>query len=137
MFSIARQTLFFVLFLLSGCTTLQFQSRGRIPIFVGPKDQHHKFIEVTGKKEFYLWGLLGPDFVVEIDTELENQGLFSAANVRVYEYRTFRSIIETWLSLGFYVPKHYGLTAFGRDVNEQTPRLKRKSFWWGGRKKRD
>ncbi len=120
-----------LIFTLSACTSITFQSRGLIPVFITPKDQHNTFVKTSGQKEFYLWGLIGPDTIVEVDRELIDQGLASAANISLYEYQTFGSFCKSLLSLGLYIPKPYKMTAFGLKSDNDVRILKRKAFQQG------
>ncbi len=114
----------FLALALPACTSLTFHSRGLIPLSVGPLEKHETPVEVRGIKQFYLWGLVGPDSLVEMDRELANAGIASAAGVKVHYHSTFESLWKSWISLGMYLPTPYKISAFS-DQSGHIPFLKR------------
>lgn len=106
--------LFFVVaLLLTGCTQLSFQGNGFIPLYLTPRPDHQIYTEASGVKEFYLWGLIGPDRVVEVDKILYEKGIVSGANITFQEYQSTSNFYKALFSFGFYIPKNYKITARG------------------------
>ncbi len=118
---------YFLALAFPACTSLTFQSSGRIPLFVSPQEKHETPVEAQGIKQFYLWGLVGPDSAINIDRELAAQGVDSAAGLRVATESNFTSLWKSWLSLGFYLPRPWRITAFSNQ-SEQKSFLERKFF---------
>lgn len=99
--------------LFTSCTTISFKGKGLIPLYLTERPDHQKYVEVKGHKEFYLWGLVGPDTEVFMDEEIYDQGFISAANVTVQEYQDLGHFLSALFSFGFYIPKDYKVTARG------------------------
>ena len=116
---------YFLALAFPACTSLTFQSSGQIPLFVSPREKHETFVEARGIKQFYLWGLVGPDSSINIDRELKDLGVDSAASLRVAYESSFESLWKSWLSLGFYLPRPWRITAFSNQ-SEQKSFLERK-----------
>ncbi len=99
--------------ILSGCTSISFKGKGLIPVYLTPRADHQKLVEAHGHKEFYLWGLIGPDRDVFVDELLYDKGLISAAGLSVHEYQSTGSFMKALFSFGFYIPKEYKVSAKG------------------------
>lgn len=97
----------------SGCTSIKFQGKGLIPLYLTPRPDHVHRVTVEGRKEFYLWGLIGPDDSVYMDEEFYDNGLISVASIDIQEYQKPLSYWKAILSLGFYIPKDYLITGLG------------------------
>lgn len=104
---------------LNSCTTMHYRSSGLISTSFSPKPGHDNHREIIGKKEFYLWGLVPKDHTVEIDRELSQSGLISAANITIEEYQTTEDLIYSWISLGMYIPRHYKVRGFGIKTDDR------------------
>jgi hypothetical protein len=120
MFTFLRTYTFAVLcsnFLLTSCSSINFSSQEEIPVKIGPSSGKKYPLEVTGERVIYLWGLIPGDRDVYIDLEIKKQGHTSASSVQVETYQTWPSVIYSFLSLGFYVPINYKITAFGKKVH--------------------
>jgi len=103
---------------LAGCTQISFQSKGLIPVYSSQRPDHQNIVTLKGTKEFYLWGLIGPDDKVYLDEELYDQGLVVASNITIQEYQEVSSFLKAFFSLGFYIPKNYKVTAHGLEAND-------------------
>ena len=100
-----------------GCTAISFQSRGKIQTSLNAKKNHHKKIEHTGVKEFYLWGLVTPNSDVFVDEKLKIVGATEASAVTLSVFQTGQQKLFSWLSLGFFIPQSYKITALTREYN--------------------
>ncbi len=99
--------------LLTSCTQLSFQGNGYIPLYLTPRPDHNVYTEASGIKEYYLWGIIGPDNTIDVDKVLYEQGLVSAANITMHDYQSTSNFFKALLSFGFYIPKNYKITARG------------------------
>lgn len=97
----------------SSCTSITFQGKGLIPLYLTPRPDHVSYVEIQGQKEFYLWGLIGPDDQVFLDEVFYESGLVSVAAVDIQEYQTSASFWKAVFSLGFYIPKDYMVSGHG------------------------
>lgn len=98
---------------LSSCTSISFEGRGLIPLYLTPRPDHTKYLQIEGHKEFYLWGLIGPDDTVYLDEEFYNNGLASVAGINIHEYQKSSSFWKAFFSLGFFIPKDYIISGHG------------------------
>lgn len=99
--------------LASSCTSISFEGKGLIPLYLTARPQHTKFVRIKGHKEFYLWGLIGPDRQVFLDEEFYDNGLVSVAAIDVHEYQKTTSFLKALFSFGLYIPKDYVITGQG------------------------
>ena len=111
---------YFLALAFPACTSLTFQSRGQIPLYVSPREKHETLVEAHGTKQFYLWGLIGPDRAVNLDRELAARGVDSAAGLRVAYESNFESLWKSWFSLGFYLPRPWRITAFSNQSTQKS-----------------
>lgn len=100
---------------LSSCTSISFEGKGLIPVYLTARPNHKKTVRIEGHKEFYLWGLIGPDRTIYLDEEFYDQGLVSVAAIDVHEYQKTSSFLKALFSFGFYIPKDY--VVIGRGVS--------------------
>jgi hypothetical protein len=114
--------------LLSGCSSVQFTNRGQIPVYVSKHKDHHDYLEIYGKKEFFLWGLIGDDKKVFIDEAFKDRGYVSVANVHIQTYMSAKAIFQTIFSLGLYVPKEYKIRGFGLTLDPELRSIKRREY---------
>jgi hypothetical protein len=103
----------------TSCTSIHYRSKGLIATSFSPRPNHVHRTEVTGIKEFYLWGLLPREQTVYLDEELGKGGLVSAANITIEEYQTVGDKFATWLSFGLYVPRTYKVRGFGIKTDDR------------------
>lgn len=99
--------------MVSSCTSLSFEGKGLIPLYLTARPNHKKIVRIEGHKEYYLWGLIGPDRTIYLDEEFYDQGLVSAAAIDIHEYQKTTSFLKALFSFGFYIPKDYVITARG------------------------
>ncbi len=105
--------------LLSSCTTIVFQSDQSIPVYVSGKADHKHKVVIKGEKDFYLWGMVPKEHIVSIDKELADEGLLSAANVRIKENVSSIQLLKTILSFGIYTPVSYEVSGFGVKTKDE------------------
>ena len=97
----------------NSCTTIHYESRNKIPIYIGPRKGHNYFSQVKGEIQFFLWGLYPGDQTVYLDKVIQSRGVKSAANVRIREYQTISNIFYSLISLGMFYPVNYEITSYG------------------------
>ncbi|MCR9203214.1 MAG: hypothetical protein NXH75_01455 [Halobacteriovoraceae bacterium] len=97
----------------SSCTSIKFHGKGLIPLYLTPRPDHVHRVTVEGRKEFYLWGLIGPDDDVYMDEQFYDNGLISVASIDIQEFQKPSSYWKAILSLGFYIPKDYVISGLG------------------------
>lgn len=105
-------------FLATGCTHIRYESQGFIPLYFGPRQNHHHKVEVAGVKEFYLWGRIHPDDHVYIDEEFYDQGLLSVVDIDVTQFQTVNQFLTAFFSLGLYIPISYRISGKGAKAGD-------------------
>ncbi len=70
-----------LIFLITGCTSVQFKSSKIIPITFKEKDKHIKEVKVTVSKQFFLLGLIPNQH--EVDRVFQEKGYESVADVSI------------------------------------------------------
>lgn len=98
---------------LSSCTTIHYESSGKIPVFIGAQKTHTYFSTIEGELDFFLWGLYPPSKTVRIDREIQKKGIKSASNVSIREYQSFLNVFYSIISLGLVYPVNYEITSYG------------------------
>ena len=104
---------FLVLLLLCSCGTLRFEYNGEKKNSFLPVRGHTKFAEFEGRREFFFWGALPGDQVVDVSRYVKVSGFSSIANLELEKYQTWGDLTLTFFSLGFYIPKHYKVRFYG------------------------
>ena len=77
-----------------------------------PVRGHTKFAEFEGERNFFL-GVLPGDQIVDVSKYVKVTGFSSIANLELEKYQTWGDLTLTFLSLGFYIPKHYKVRFYG------------------------
>ena len=104
---------YLVLFLLCSCGSIRFEYHNDKKNSFLPIREHTKLAEYEGMKEFYFWGMLPGDQVVEVGNYVKASAFTSIANLEIEKYQTWGDLTWTFLSLGFYIPKHYKVRFYG------------------------
>ncbi len=98
---------------LTSCSTIEYRSRGTIPVFISPRPKHHVKVEASGTLKFYLCGLIPQKQVVNVDKDLSDTGIMSATQLELYEFIRPEDLFWSLLTFGVYTPKSYRLSAYG------------------------
>lgn len=98
---------------LSSCTIMEYRSKNAIPIYLSPQKAHLTRVQLKGQKEFYLWGLYPQKHIINVDIELSDSGVTSAAKLRIKEFMLPISFLWSIISFGFYIPKNYEIEVYG------------------------
>ena len=108
-----KSILFLILsFYLSACTAISFvhnEEDSNTSFVANPR--HTKKLTVSGEKEFYLWGLFHPAPQVNIDKIFRSEGVREASSVKLSVFQTNYQKFISWLSLGFFIPQSYQMSA--------------------------
>lgn len=105
--------LLLVNFVVTSCTTIHYESSGKIPVFIGAQKGHTYYSTVGGEVDFFLWGLYPESHTVKIDKEIQKKGIKSASNVSIREYQSFLNLFYSIISLGLVYPVNYEITSYG------------------------
>ena len=98
--------------LLSSCTTIHYRSKGSVPISFEGNPTHQKEVSISGRKDFYFWGIRPDEQEVFLDDEVKRAGLDGLSKVIVYEHKNPQDTLISFLTLGLYIPKGYTITGF-------------------------
>lgn len=107
---------FFVVFTFiftTSCTHIRYESEGFIPLHLTTRVNHRHKAEISGVKEFYLWGRVHPDDHVFMDDEFYKEGFLSVGNIEVHQYQSIGQFFAAFFSLGFYIPISYRVSGMG------------------------
>ena len=105
------------LFIIS-CSSVRFTSDGSLPVYISPHSEHTESFQLTGKKPFYFFGLIPPEFAVSLDSEIKKAGYYSAANIKIHQERNSHDWFMALISFGLYAPISYEVTGFGLKDSE-------------------
>lgn len=95
------------------CTTIHYESSGKIPVYIGAQKGHTYYSTIDGELDFFLWGLYPPSQTVRIDREIQKKGIKSASNVSIREYQSFLNLFYSIISLGLVYPVNYEISSYG------------------------
>jgi hypothetical protein len=103
----------FLVLISTSCSQIRYTSTNSIPTYISTKSGHHSREVATGKRKFYLWGLVPREHTVDVDHELSDAGVLSASRIDIREYQTGLDIFLTYISLGLYKSVHYEINTWG------------------------
>lgn len=108
-------SLFIILlcFLATSCSQINYISSDNIPTYISPKENHNRKASHIGKRDFYLWGLVPTFHTVNVDDELADDGLISAARIEVREYQEFMDVFWTYVTLGMFKTVRFEISGYG------------------------
>lgn len=104
------QKLFFISFLITSCSSINFTSSDIIPVSFKHDTSQTESISVDVEKSFYLWGLLPNKELIEVDKVFEEKGLDEISHVSIKEIKTFKKTLWALLSVGLYYPQTYQIS---------------------------
>lgn len=102
-----------VLVFLYSCTGIQYQTAGKVPVYVAKRADHTSKISYEGIQDFYLWGQVPNNYSINVDKKLQDFEKVSISKLTVEHYQTWNDIFVTAITFGMYVPIHYRIEAFG------------------------
>ncbi len=105
--------IFSLCFQFVSCSQIHYTSAGNINAYIAPQEGHNRKASHFGKRSFYLWGMLPAIHTVNVDNELADDGVFSAARVEVREYQEFMDVFWTYATLGLYKPVRFEIKGYG------------------------
>ena len=96
-----------VCLLTCSCVTMNYTSKGRIPVHLNLKPDHKRKVEISNTKTFYLWGAYPNEHTVELDKEFQQTGARAVSGLQILEKQTFVDSILSFISLGMVIPRTY------------------------------
>lgn len=101
------------LFLLMSCTSTRYQSLGLINTFAGLKSTHTIHKKLAGHNEFYMWGILPHQKIVNIDKLAVQSGMSEFSVSKIEEYQTLKQFAFSVMTFGMYIPNSYKIVGYG------------------------
>lgn len=89
------------------CVTMNYTSKGRIPVHLNLKKGHTKKVQITNSRTFYLWGTYPNEHFVELDKEFQQTGAYAISGLQIFEKQTFADSIIALISFGLVIPRTY------------------------------
>lgn len=103
---------------LSSCSTVHYQSNGKVAIVAGRHPYHTNQYVVEGFRPFYLWGNLPSYQIVNIDEELAKLGIKEASSLTIEEYTKPYDDFFMILSFGMYHVRSFRIAVMGKKTHE-------------------
>ena len=100
----------FVLLVCSACSTMEFNTSGRMPFKVGAYIHSEKQVSVEATKDFFYWGMTPEHAEFNFQDETEGLGIYDPSNVLIEQRYTFSDVFYTFITLGLYCPVTYKIT---------------------------
>lgn len=101
----------FILFFLISCSSIRFKSTQNISSTFDVREFQTKKVSVKISKQFYLWGLVPGEQVVEIDKLFKAKGYDSVSSIQIYESDEVKKSIWMFITLGMYYPQSFEILA--------------------------
>lgn len=105
--------IFSLCFQLISCSQINYTSSSNINTYIAPHKGHSRKASHVGVRDFYLWGMVPSVHTVNVDDELADDGLLSAARVEIREYQDFMDVFWTYTTLGLYKPVRFEISGYG------------------------
>ncbi|WP_408095405.1 hypothetical protein ACJVC5_10215 [Peredibacter sp. HCB2-198] len=102
----------FLLVMVASCTTIHFRSKNTIPVSFEGNPKHQKEVSITGKRDFYFWGVEPEEHEVFIDEEVRKAGYDGMSKLIIYEQKNPQDILISFLTLGLYLPRGFTITGY-------------------------
>ncbi len=103
----------YLLIFLVSCAKIHYTSKGRIPVHVSQKKGNTKAFERRLRIPFMVFGTIPNKKVIEIDRELQNEGLSRASKLVIQEYNSYLDWFYALATLGLYTPKTVVIKGYG------------------------
>lgn len=101
-----------LIFTFSSCSTIHFRSNNSIPVTLNGNPEQQTEVTITGKRDFYWWGLSPEHQEVFVDEVIRKAGYDGLSKLIVYEKKTPDEILISFLTLGIYLPHSFTITGF-------------------------
>jgi hypothetical protein len=95
-----------------GCTTTHYRSNNTVPVSFSGNPEHRKEVSISGKRDFYFWGLSPDQHEVFIDEEVRKAGFDGISKVIIYEQKNPQEMLISFLTFGLYLPRAFTITGF-------------------------
>ncbi|WPU66367.1 hypothetical protein [Peredibacter starrii] len=102
----------FLLVMVASCTTIHFRSNNTIPVTFDGNPKHQKEVSITGKRDFYFWGVEPEEHEVFVDEEVRKAGYDGMSKLIIYEQKNPQDILISFLTLGIYLPRGFTITGY-------------------------
>ncbi len=104
----------------TSCSSLHFKSNGLIIVEIGHHENIDTLFEVSGQRDFYLWGLYPANYDILIDEELAHLGAAHASILKVGldDKKYWTSMLYQIITFGMYQPVYYSIIAKGKKTHE-------------------
>ncbi len=102
----------FLLILNFGCSTIHFRSNNSIPVQLNGNPNQTTEVTITGKRNFYFWGLNPEHEEVIIDEVVRKAGYDGLSKLIIYEKKTPEEILISILTFGIYLPHSFTITGY-------------------------
>lgn len=99
--------------LTSSCTTISYESKGKLPIYLSAPPQVGFNWKNEGTCYFYLWGFYPDRCRVPLDELVAKDQMILVGNLRIEEGGRFKDWLISFFTLGFYWPRSYALSGRG------------------------
>lgn len=100
--------LFSILILVTtSCSSLIFLASGNTPLKIAANSKSERSVEITGKSDFYFWGLSPGHVDIDLGDHANRLGLNLPSFVRVEQSVGPLSFFYTLVTLGLYCPVDY------------------------------
>ena len=97
---------------LSSCTTIHFRSNNSIPVQLDGNANQQTEVTITGKRDFYFWGLDPEHHEVFLDDVVRKAGYDGLSKLIIYEKKTPQEILISFLTFGIYLPRSFTITGY-------------------------
>ncbi|MFL5784169.1 MAG: Bor/Iss family lipoprotein [Bacteriovoracaceae bacterium] len=98
--------------LFAGCTTIHYRSNNSVPVTFTGNPQHRKEVSIEGKKDFWFWGLEPDHQEVFLDEEVRKAGYDGISKTIIYEQKSAKEMLISFITFGLYLPRSYTITGF-------------------------
>ena len=98
--------------LFASCTTIHYRSNNSVPVTFTGNPEHRKEVSISGKKDFWFWGLEPDHQEVFIDEDVRKAGYDSLSKTIIYEQKSAQEMLISFITFGLYLPRSYTITGF-------------------------
>jgi len=96
----------------SGCSTIVFQNESRVPFLLSSSKGSDEVVTIEGTAEFYFWGLFPKVYKIDLSEEFKDSYLHNPSMVKYKRKYGVKSLVYTFLTLGFYMPEDFEISVY-------------------------
>ena len=97
---------------ITSCSQTVFKAGNNAKVSLNKSPVHNKSVTIDGSHTSYMWGMLPSKNEVDISKLVERNGLKTVSGLRIKTKVEFFDAVLSVASIGFYLPKHFTITAF-------------------------